>query len=110
MVLNFYGYDQQFSNFQNWYNNYGILIVFVAGLTPLPYKVFTIASGFSGLPVGIFLMGSIVSRGLRFFLEAALLWYFGKPIRHFIEVNLSWIATSFVILLVGGFLLLRLAT
>ena len=107
-LVEFYGYGEKFTTFQGWYNEYGLLIVFVAGITPLPYKVFTIASGVTGMPVVTFALGSIVSRGLRFFIEAALLWWIGEPIRVFIEKNLQWVTTAFVVLLVGGFVLLKL--
>lgn len=107
-LLALYGYGEQFATFQGWYNEYGLLIVFAAGLTPLPYKVFTIASGVTGLDFITFLLGSIVSRGMRFYVEAALLWWLGEPIRLFLERNLQWAATGFVVLLVGGFVVLRL--
>ena len=106
-ILDFYGYAQKFSTFTDWYNEFGLLIVFAAGLTPLPYKVFTIASGVSGLDLGSFVGGSVVSRGLRFFLVAGLLWHFGEPIRLFIEKNLSILATVFTVLLIGSFVVLK---
>ncbi len=107
-VVDFYGYSHQFEVFQGWYTEYGLLIVFIAGITPLPYKVFTIASGVAGLPLGTFILGSVVSRGLRFFIEAALLWWIGEPIRAFVEKNLQWVTALFVVLLVGGFVALKL--
>ncbi|MCH8182205.1 MAG: DedA family protein [Proteobacteria bacterium] len=108
-VVEFYGYGEKFETFQGWYNEYGLLIVFAAGLTPLPYKVFTIASGVTGLGFVTFLVGSVVSRGARFYIEAALLWWLGEPIRRFLERNLQWATAGFVVLLVGGFVVLRLA-
>ena len=108
-VVEFYGYGEKFETFQGWYNEYGLLIVFAAGLTPLPYKVFTIASGVTGLGFVTFLVGSVVSRGARFYIEAALLWWLGEPIRRFLERNLQWATAGFVMLLVGGFVVLRLA-
>jgi len=106
-VLDFYGYAQKFSTFTEWYNEFGLLIVFAAGRTPLPYKVFTIASGVSGLDLWSFVGGSAVSRGLRFFAVAALLWRFGEPIRAFVENNLKILATVFTILLIGSFVVLK---
>ncbi|HJN04478.1 MAG TPA: DedA family protein, partial [Alphaproteobacteria bacterium] len=79
-------------------------------VTPLPYKVFTIASGVTGLDFAVFLAGSVLSRGIRFFAEAALLWWIGEPVRHFVEKNLKWVATGFAVLLIGGFVVLRLLT
>ena len=106
-ILDLYGYAAKFETFQAWYNEFGLMIVFAAGLTPLPYKVFTIASGVTALDLGSFLGGSVVSRGLRFFAVAATLWYFGEPIRAFIERYLGLLATIFTVLLIGSFVLLK---
>ena len=107
-VLELYGYADKFAQFQDSYNAWGAWIVFFAGLTPFPYKVITIASGVTGLNLTTFMIASVLARGLRFFLVAALLWYFGAPIKHFIERNLGWLTVLFFVLLLGGFLLLRL--
>jgi len=106
-VLAFYGYLDQFAEFQARYNEWGAWIVFGAGLTPFPYKVITIASGVSGLDLVTFTIASILARGLRFFLVAALLWWFGEPIRRFIEQNLGWLTIAFFVMLFGGFLVLK---
>jgi len=106
-ILEIYGYTHEFEVLRAQFNEYGIWLVIAAGLTPLPYKVFTIASGVAGLPIGIFLTGSILSRGLRFFAEAILLWWIGEPIRRFVENNLQWVATAALVLLIGGFVVLR---
>ena len=76
-------------------------------LTPLPYKVVTIASGLARQDIFIFVLGSVTSRGLRYFVVAALLWQFGPPIRDWIERRLGLAATLFVVLLIGGFVLIR---
>lgn len=106
-ILQFYGYSQQFAEFAARYNAHGAWIVFFAGLTPFPYKVITIASGATGLPLPVFMLASVVARGLRFFVVAALLWWMGPPIREFIEKRLGLMFTLFVILLVGGFVVAR---
>ena len=106
-LLDFYGYGTQFSAFQARYNEWGAWIVAGAGLTPFPYKVITIASGVTGLDIVAFGLSSLASRGLRFFVEAALLWRFGAPIRNFVETHLNRLAILFFILLLGGFLALR---
>ena len=106
-LIEFYGAVDQFERFSAWYREWGLLIVFAAGLTPLPYKVFTIASGVAALNPLVFILGSIVSRGLRFFAEAALLWYFGDPIRNFVENNLRFVSVAFFVVLLGGFFLVR---
>jgi membrane protein YqaA with SNARE-associated domain len=107
-VLELYGYLHKFTEFQERYNAWGAWIVFGAGLTPFPYKVITIASGVTGLSLTTFMIASVLARGLRFFLVAALLWHFGAPIKRFIEGNLGWLTALFFALLLGGFLLLRL--
>ena len=79
----------------------------IAGVTPFPYKVITIMSGWTGLSLTVFIVASIVARGLRFFILAALIWKFGAPIRSFIEKYLGLLFTLFVAMLIGGFYLLR---
>ncbi|CAE7942196.1 unnamed protein product [Symbiodinium necroappetens] len=106
-VLAFYGYLERFEAFAEAYNAWGAWIVAGAGFTPFPYKVITIASGVTQLDLGTFTLASVVSRGGRFFLAAALLWWFGQPIRRFIETHLPLLAWLFFALLLGGFLALR---
>lgn len=106
-LLDFYGYAAKFDQFRDYYNDWGAWAVFIAGTTPFPYKVITILSGLTALDLTVFTVASILARGLRFFLVAGLLWYFGEPIRVFIEKYLNLLAVLFVILLVGGFVLLR---
>lgn len=106
-VLNFYGYAERFDDFRDYYNDWGAWAVFIAGLTPFPYKVITILSGVTGLDLLVFTIASILARGMRFFIVAGLLWYFGEPIRAFIEKRLGFLFVIFVILLVGGFVLVK---
>ncbi|MFN3845809.1 MAG: YqaA family protein [Paracoccaceae bacterium] len=106
-VLEFYGKTKNFEAFSETYNAWGAWAVLIAGVTPFPYKVITILSGSTGLDVVVFTIASIVARGLRFFVMAALLWKFGAPIRDFIERRLGIMFTLFVVLLLGGFVLLR---
>ncbi|MBN9673378.1 YqaA family protein [Roseibium aggregatum] len=106
-VLTFYGKMHWLEEFSTVFNQYGWWFVFIAGLTPFPYKVITIASGVAGLSLPVFIFASIVSRGIRFFIVAALLYLFGPPIKDFIERRLGLMFTIFVVLLVGGFVLLR---
>lgn len=102
-LLEFYGYSDQFHTFAGWYNEWGAWIVFTAGITPFPYKVITIASGVTQLDIWVFLIASIAARGLRFFAVAALLYWFGPPVRAFIEERLGLVFTALIALLVGGF-------
>jgi len=107
MVLDFYGYGPKFEAFQGLYNEWGAWIVAAGGLTPLPFKVITIASGVTGLDMVTFVVASVLSRGIRFYLEAVLLWYFGEPIRTFIEKYLGWLVTIGFIVLLGGFVAIK---
>jgi len=106
-ILDFYGYTERFEAFTAQYNAYGAWIVFGAGLTPFPYKVITIASGVSQLDLLVFMVASTIGRGARFFLVAALLWKFGRPVQDFIERRLGLLTLAFFVLLFGGFLTLR---
>ncbi|MCF8482311.1 MAG: DedA family protein [Rhodospirillum sp.] len=106
-VLDIYGYAEKFTVFQGWYQDWGAWIVGGAGLTPFPYKVVTIASGAVHLDFIVFMVASALSRGLRFFLVAGLLWWFGEPIRTFIEKRLGLLTAIFFVLLLGGFIALK---
>jgi membrane protein YqaA with SNARE-associated domain len=106
-ILSFYGYLDKFETFRANFNDYGAWIVFIAGVTPFPYKVITIASGATGLSLPVFMVASVLARGLRFFVVAGLLYLFGAPIRTFIEERLSLMFTIFVIGLVGGFVAIK---
>ena len=106
-LLGFYGYEAAFAEAQALYNAHGGLIVFSAAFSPIPYKVFTLASGFAGTDIGVFVLASAAGRGLRFFIVAALLWRFGAPLRAFIERRLGPLTLAFVVLLVAGFAALK---
>jgi membrane protein YqaA with SNARE-associated domain len=106
-IFDFYGKSDAVAAFNERFNAYGAWAVLVAGVTPFPYKVITIMSGWTGLSIPVFIVASIVARGLRFFIVASLLWKFGDPIRLFIEKYLGLLFTLFVILLVGGFYAVR---
>ena len=101
-ILDLYNYTVKFSEFQNVYNQWGAWSVFFAGVTPFPYKVITILSGMTGLSLPVFILASIIARGARFFIIAALLWKYGDPIQEFIERRLGALFIFFVILLLGG--------
>jgi len=102
-ILEFYAYGPRFAEFQATYNEWGAWAVFIAGVTPFPYKVITILSGVTALDVAVFSVASVLARGLRFFVVAGLLWRFGEPIRAFIESRLTVLFWVFCGLLVGGF-------
>ncbi|GAB5387977.1 MAG: YqaA family protein [Alphaproteobacteria bacterium] len=107
-IVEFYNATEKFAAFTELYKEHGFWIVFTAGFTPIPYKVFTIASGVAEMNLGGFTLASIFGRGARFFLVAALLWKFGAPIRGFVEKNLGWMTLLFTILLIAGFAALTL--
>ena len=106
-LIAFYGYAEKFADFRGSYNDYGAWIVAFFGLTPFPYKVITIASGVTQLDILTFTVASVLSRGARFYIIAALLWRFGEPIRAFIERYLGLLTILFFILLFGGFVALK---
>ena len=107
-ILEFYGKAGSFEEMSAVFNAYGAWAVVVAGVTFLPFKVITIASGVTGLPLSVFIVSSIFARSLRFFLVAALLWKFGAPIRDFIEKRLGLMFILFCVLLIGGFAMIGL--
>ena len=106
-ILDFYNKAELFEEFSARFNEQGHWAVLFAGVTPFPYKVITITSGATGLPFAQFMFWSLIARGLRFFVVAALLWKFGEPIRDFIEKRLGLMFTVLVILLIGGFFAVR---
>jgi membrane protein YqaA with SNARE-associated domain len=96
-------YEALKAGFAEW----GVWIIILKGMTPIPYKLITIASGVAQFDLIAFIGASIVSRSLRFFLVAALLWYFGDAARQFIERRLALVTSIFAVALVGGFVVLR---
>lgn len=87
------------------YDRYNFWIVFTAGFTPLPYKLFTITGGLFHINFAMFLLASVVSRGMRFFAIAWLIWRFGAPIKRFIDKYFNLLAIAFTVLLIGSFVL-----
>ncbi len=106
-ILAALGKADAMGEFSTRFNDFGFWAVLTAGITPFPYKVITIMSGWTGMPLSTFIITSLIARGLRFFLVAALLWKFGSPIRDFIEKRLGLMTVLFVVLLFGGFYLVR---
>jgi len=106
-IIDLYGYAEAFAAYQDAYREWGLWIILIKGLTPIPYKLVTIASGAAEFSLAVFAIASVATRGARFFLVAALLWHFGEPIRGFVERNLTWVTTIFAIGLVGGFVVVR---
>ena len=106
-LIELYGYTALFAKFQERYNELGSWIVFIAGTTPFPYKVITIASGATQLDLSTFTIASIFSRGLRFILVAGLLFFLGPSIRSFIEKRLGLMLAAVVLLIIAGFVIVE---
>ncbi|WP_375691220.1 YqaA family protein [Pseudooceanicola sp. LIPI14-2-Ac024] len=106
-ILQMLGKEDAMAAFSTRFNDFGFWAVLGAGVTPFPFKVITIMSGFTAMPLGVFIVTSILARALRFYVSALLLWKFGAPIRDFIERRLALVATVFFVLLLGGFYMTR---
>lgn len=106
-IIDFYHAQAYFEQVRNWYLQYDLWIVFVAAFTPIPYKVFTIASGAFDMNLLGFCAVSFVGRGARFFLVAGLLKIAGPAMKRFIDRYFDLLAIAFVVLLIGGFVLLK---
>ena len=106
-ILTALGKADGFDAFTERYNEWGAWAVLVAGVTPFPYKVITIMSGATALSLPVFVISSVIARGLRFFIVAGLLWAFGAPVRDFIERRLGLVFTAFIVMLFGAFYILR---
>jgi membrane protein YqaA with SNARE-associated domain len=108
-LISAYGYGEGIDAFREAYAKWGAWIILIKGLTPIPYKIVTIASGFAGYNLFAFIVLSTITRGLRFFIEAELLRIYGEPIRGFIEERLTLVTTGFLAAIVGGFLIAKYA-
>lgn len=89
------------------YDEWNFWIIFTAGFTPIPYKVFTVSGGAFDINLVMFIIASIISRAGRFFLVAGLIWKYGTQIKIFIDKYFNWLAIAFTILLIGGFVLIK---
>jgi len=106
-LLQFYHAMDRYEALKAGFDRWGVWIIIIKGMTPIPYKLVTIASGVAHFDLVLFIGASIVSRSLRFFLLALILWRFGPAARDFIERRLSLVTTLFAVGLVGGFVALR---
>ncbi len=108
-IVAFYGQEDSYSRVQVLYQEWDAIAVGVAGFTPIPYKVFTIAAGAFHLDLTVFFLASVISRGARFFIVGALIMLFGERIREFIERYFDRLALVALALFVGGFLIVKYA-
>jgi membrane protein YqaA with SNARE-associated domain len=106
-ILEFYHAMGRYEALKQTFAEWGVWIIVIKGLTPIPYKFVTIASGVAHFDLVSFGLASLVSRSMRFFLLAVLLWRFGEPVRAFIEQRLMLVTSLFAVALVGGFVALR---
>jgi membrane protein YqaA with SNARE-associated domain len=102
-ILEFYGLMSSYDKLQTGFQRWGTWIIIIKGLLPIPYKLVTIASGIAHFDLPRFVVASTISRSLRFFLEAAVLWWFGPAARDFIEQRLMLVTSLSAVALVGGF-------
>src|ERR1700733_13561326 len=107
-ILNVYGYGAAYAAFQAKFQEYGLWIILIKGLTPIPYKIVTIAAGAARFDFSLFMLASLLTRGARFFLVATLLHYYGDAVRDFIERRLTLVTSAVAAGIVGGFLALKL--
>ena len=108
LIVEFYHLSNSFNTFENYYKEYGILIVLGAGFTPFPFKFITIASGVFSLNIFLFILTALIARGLRFYLLASLLFIFGEKIKILIDKYFNILAVLFFILLLGSFMVIKL--
>ena len=108
ILINLYHLNDSINEFKNYYNLYGPWIVVIAGFTPFPFKVITIASGLFQLNFIIFILCSFLSRGARFYLVAGLLYLYGGKIRIFIDRYFNFLTILFLVLLIGSILFIKL--
>lgn len=106
-IIQMYGFTDKWDYVGGMYNAYAGWAVAIAGFTPIPYKLFTIAGGAFKIDFPVFLVASVLSRSARFFLVAGLIYFFGPPIRKFIDKYFDILAVVFMVLLIGGFIVLK---
>jgi membrane protein YqaA with SNARE-associated domain len=106
-IMQLYGHAEGIEAFRHAYQEWGAWLILLKGLTPIPYKIVTIASGFAGYPFLVFVVLSMITRGARFFIVAFLLKRYGTPIQTFIERRLEVVTTVLLVVVVGGFVLAK---
>ncbi len=106
-IVAWYGLAEKYDQVQYLYQKYDALAIFAAGFTPLPYKLFTITAGAFQINFAIFMGVSLLSRSARFFLVATCLYFFGAPVKRYIEKYFNILSILFCVLLVAGFVLIK---
>lgn len=108
-IVVLYGFQKKMDQIGVLYNNYDAWAVAIAGFSPIPYKVFTIAAGIFEISLPVFIAASFFSRSLRFFIQGTLLYFYGERIKFFVDKYFNVLAVVFTVLLVGGFVLIKYA-
>ncbi len=101
------GYMHSYETAANWFHDWGVWAVLLAGFTPVPYKIFTIAAGAANMFFPFFVVGSFLGRGGRFFLVSYLMHHFGRRYKDKIEKYIDWLGIAFIVLVVAGIVALR---
>lgn len=105
-ILDIYHLQEKFITMKDWFGQYGVWLVLLAGLTPLPYKLFTITSGVLGIALIPFILASLVGRASQFFLVAGLLWWGGEKIEPILNKWVEWLGWGILAVVVVGYLIL----
>lgn len=109
-IIEAFGYNQTFAKFTELYQEWGYWIVFAGGLTPFPYKIICIASGVANMNLFLFIIASLVSRAVRYYFIAYLLYLYGEKAKVFIEKNLEWLSlVAFILLFITIYLLKQIS-
>jgi membrane protein YqaA with SNARE-associated domain len=106
-IISLYGHGDKVEDFRRLYQEWGHWIILIKGLTPIPYKIVTIASGLAGYSLFWFTVLSIITRGARFFIVAGLMHRFGQPLKEFTEANFGLVSAVFLVCLIGGFVVVK---
>lgn len=106
-ILQVFGHPEGREEFQHWFDQWGLGVILIKGLTPIPYKLVTITAGFARFDLFTFIWASVLTRGARFFIVAAILKYAGPVMLAEFEKRMTLYGTLGIILLVGGFLALK---
>jgi len=107
-IIEFFHYEKQFEHVMGLYQDHAFLAILIAAFTPIPYKVFTIAAGLNAtVPLWTLICASVIGRSGRFFLVSALFYFFGPPIKKFIDRYFEWLTVAFMVLLIGGFVVVK---
>jgi membrane protein YqaA with SNARE-associated domain len=108
-IIDFYHFESKFARVQELFNAYGIWIIFIAGFSPIPYKIFTITAGVAGMPLLPFILTSLVARAARFFLVAGLIRLGGDKISTVLEKRVEQIGWATVVIIIAGVIIYRMA-